>query len=147
MVCHATDVLPPAAVFPFHRRGSSCDSTLPVCVVVQFRRDDTKQKLSKKRKPEVKQLLKGVKDKKSRAVVLAAEERHDTAVLARSRAEMLLPEDAGLLEAEGMERTYRFHQDAMKDAVDVAAAKLAFDVTLPTYGPYRCSYSRNGRCV
>ncbi len=114
---------------------------------LQFRRDEGKKKESKKRKPEVTALLKGVSDKRSRAVVLQAEERHDKALQSRSKAELLLPDEAGVLEAEGMERTYRFKQEAIKDAVDVAAARLAFDLTLPSYGPYRCAYSRNGRFV
>jgi hypothetical protein len=100
----------------------------------------------KKRKPEVAALLKGVKDKKSRAAVLASEDRHDRAVAARDRAaDMLLLEGAGALEAEGMERTFRFKQADIKAAVDVSAAKSAFDLSLPTYGPYNCSYSRSGR--
>ncbi len=92
-------------------------------------------------------LLKGVKDKKSRALVLASEEKFDRAVEARDKSELLLTESAGLLEAEGMERTFRFPQEAIRAAVDVAAARTAFALDLPTYGPYKCAYSRNGRCV
>ncbi len=105
------------------------------------------KKASKKRKPEVTALLKGVQDKKSRAMVLASEERFDRAVEARDKSELLLTESAGVLEAEGMERTFRFQQAAIKEAVDVAAARTAFDLSLPTYGPYNCTYSRNGRQV
>ena len=67
--------------------------------------------------------------------------------VASQRAEILLAETAGYLEAEGMEATYRFSQKDIKKAVDINAAKNVFDLDLPTYGPYRLNFLRNGRCV
>jgi U3 small nucleolar RNA-associated protein 7 len=44
-----------------------------------------------------------------------------------------------------MERTYRFQQSALKDAVDVGSAKKIFTLRLDQLGPYNAQYSRNGR--
>ena len=49
----------------------------------------------------------------------------------------LLPGTAGALQAEGMERTYRFQQPDIAKAVDINAARKAFDLDLPSLGPYR----------
>jgi len=57
-----------------------------------------------------------------------------------------LQEEAGFLEAEEpMERTYKFKQDDIVEAVDVGAANKKFDLSLPEFGPYTLDYSRNGR--
>lgn len=44
-----------------------------------------------------------------------------------------------------MERTYKFGQAAIVEAVDVAAARKAFQLDLAEYGPYSLNYARNGR--
>ncbi|RYY34237.1 hypothetical protein EON62_03475, partial [archaeon] len=49
------------------------------------------------------------------------------------------------LEAEGMERTYKFKQTDIAEAVDLGVARKAIDFKLDTYGPYRAKYSRTGR--
>lgn len=99
----------------------------------------------KKRKPEVKQLLKGVSDKKSRAAVLAAEEAADVADEWRARTHLLLPDEPGVIETEGMEQTFRFKQDDLLAAVSTGVAKNAFSLELPEHGPYKAAYARNGR--
>ncbi len=53
--------------------------------------------------------------------------------------------EAGFLEAEGMEKTYRFQQAALREAVDVGSAKKIFTLRLDDLGPYNAQYSRNGR--
>ena len=62
-----------------------------------------------------------------------------------ARAEVLHSEEAGYLEAEGMERTYRFRQEAIKEAVDLNTSQKAFSLHLKDTGPYDINYSRNGR--
>ena len=63
-----------------------------------------------------------------------------------AQTEWLLPLDgAGSLEAEGMERTYRFSQAALAGAADAVFSRKAFDLELPQLGPYSCAYSPNGR--
>ncbi len=118
-----------------------------VCRLVAHQQEKRAKERPKKRKAEVLRLVKGVTDKKSRATVFREEDKFERAMEARSKAEMLLPEEAGFMEAEGIERTFRFKQDAITAAVDVAAAQQAFNLSLPTHGPYKCKHTRNGRCV
>ncbi|GIL47302.1 hypothetical protein Vafri_4155 [Volvox africanus] len=59
--------------------------------------------------------------------------------------EWLLPATAGTLVAEGIERTWNFKQEAIVQAVDVTAARKAFDLSLPELGPYKLNFTRNGR--
>jgi len=40
-----------------------------------------------------------------------------------ARSEMLLPEERGYLEAEGMEKTYKIKQDQLKEEVDITTAQ------------------------
>ena len=53
------------------------------------------------------------------------------------------------LEAEGMERTYKFKQQELKSHVDLQTQRKIFDLDLDKFGPYRLNYDRNGRyaCV
>ena len=57
-----------------------------------------------------------------------------------ARAEMLLPEDRGYLEAEGMEKTYKFTQEQLKEEIDITTAQKVIlplfpktDLPLPLY--------------
>lgn len=60
--------------------------------------------------------------------------------------DMLLQEEAGFLEADDpMERTLKFKQDDIAEAVDVGTANKKFDLQLNEFGPYTLDYSRNGR--
>ncbi|KAF4035834.1 putative U3 small nucleolar RNA-associated protein 7 (U3 snoRNA-associated protein 7) [Phytophthora infestans] len=52
---------------------------------------------------------------------------------------------AGFLEAEGIEKTYKFTQRQLADNVDVNTARKIFSLDLPDYGSYRVKYTRNGR--
>ena len=57
----------------------------------------------------------------------------------------LLPSEAGGIEAEGMERTWRFPQEAIAAAADAVSARKAFDLSLPQLGPYSLDFTPNGR--
>jgi U3 small nucleolar RNA-associated protein 7 len=58
----------------------------------------------------------------------------------------LLPDDdAGALEAEGMERTWRFGQEEIVAAVAAGAQSKAFDLRLEELGPYNIDFTRSGR--
>ena len=57
----------------------------------------------------------------------------------------LLPAEAGFIEAEGMERTYRFSQEALASSADATSSRKAFDLSLPELGPYCLDYTPNGR--
>ncbi|RUS28089.1 hypothetical protein BC938DRAFT_482344 [Jimgerdemannia flammicorona] len=76
---------------------------------------------------------------------------HDAAYKAAS-SELLLTEDAGYLEAEGMERTYKFTQTQLANNLDINSSKkvgqrfpFIFDLKLNDFGPYSINYTRNGR--
>lgn len=79
---------------------------------------------------------------------------------------MLLTEESGYLEAEGIEKTYNYRQDQLVKELDMNTASkvgiprskhtltlflLVFVVTqvfsldLPDFGPYAIDYTRNGR--
>jgi U3 small nucleolar RNA-associated protein 7 len=62
-------------------------------------------------------------------------------------AEMLLTEDAGLMQAEGdLERTWRVSQSEILDSAGQDAARGRREWKLDG-GPYRSRYTRNGRSV
>ncbi|KAI8366692.1 WD40-repeat-containing domain protein [Radiomyces spectabilis] len=88
---------------------------------------------------------KKIKDKKLKGKLRKQEDEIREAARAAARAELLLGEEAGFLEAEGIERTYKFQQDQLKDAVDVNTANKIFTLDLPEFGPYAVDYTRNGR--
>ena len=61
------------------------------------------------------------------------------------RADILLTEEQGFVEAEGMEKTFRFKQDEIVKSVDIGTANKRFELKLNDYGSYTIDYSRNGR--
>eukprot|EP00038_Savillea_parva_P028332 m.64414 g.64414 ORF g.64414 m.64414 type:complete len:552 (+) comp8223_c0_seq1:251-1906(+) len=86
-----------------------------------------------------------VSDKRLKAAVKRSDAKARAAAYAAARAEILLPEEAGYLEAEGMEKTYKFTQKELRGAVDVASARKVFDLKLDSFGPYAVRFTRNGR--
>jgi U3 small nucleolar RNA-associated protein 7 len=90
---------------------------------------------------------KSVKDKKLRANIRSLEAKNRQAAVEAKNVEILLENNAGLLEPETeLERTYRVRQDEIKREVGVETAKKGFELRLDDLGPYDvCEYSRNGR--
>lgn len=90
---------------------------------------------------------KSVKDKKLRANFRTLEAKNRQATVEAKNVEILLENNAGLLEPETeLERTYRVRQDEIKREVGVETAKKGFELRLDELGPYDvCEYSRNGR--
>lgn len=84
------------------------------------------------------------KDKKLKHGLRKIDGQYKEAVRSAAATEMLLQEDAGFLEAEGMEKTYKFKQDEIKKVVDQSTATKAFDLKLMEFGPYTLDYSRTG---
>lgn len=63
-----------------------------------------------------------------------------------AQTDLLLQEEAGFLEAEGpMEKTYKFRQDDIVEAVDLGTANKKIDLKLTELGPYNIDFLRNGR--
>lgn len=89
--------------------------------------------------------FKHVKDKKLRGKLKSYESQHQQAAIQAARSEILLTEQPGFLEAEGLEKTFKLKQRDIVNAVDVASAQKSFELKLDTFGPYRINYTRNGR--
>lgn len=89
---------------------------------------------------------KGVVKHRLKLNIKRSEKKIRTAAREAAQAEILLPTEAGGLEAENeMERTARMKQWQVAQAVDMQSQRKAYNMTLDQYGPYRASYSANGR--
>ncbi|KAI7906406.1 WD40-repeat-containing domain protein [Cokeromyces recurvatus] len=86
-----------------------------------------------------------IKDKKLKAKLSQQERNSRDAARAAARAELLLQEETGYLEAEGLEKTFKFRQDQLIPSLDVNTASKIFTLDLPQFGPYAIDYTRNGR--
>ncbi|KAL1920932.1 uncharacterized protein VTP21DRAFT_11567 [Calcarisporiella thermophila] len=91
------------------------------------------------------QSLKDIKDKKLKGNLKRLEKRYRDAAYKAASSELLLTEEAGYLEAEGMERTYKFTQRELVENLDINSAGKYFNLKLDTFGPYSLDYTRNGR--
>ena len=67
--------------------------------------------------------VKSVKDKKLRGNLKALENKYKEFTLQAKDAEMLLQEERGIIETEGMERTFKLTQEELKKDVDIATAQ------------------------
>ena len=89
---------------------------------------------------------KGIKDRKLRGKLGKVERLASSAAEEAVKAQVLLTEQAGYLEAEGsMERTADLSQVDLIPHLDLQTAAKMFDLSLEPLGPYSCSYSRNGQ--
>lgn len=87
-----------------------------------------------------------VRDKKLRADLLDTEAGFYEAAASAARAEVLLPEDRGFLEAESaLEKTYHFSQKALVKAADQRTVAKRLTLRFPQMGDYCIDFSRNGR--
>ncbi|TDH68787.1 hypothetical protein CCR75_005829 [Bremia lactucae] len=89
--------------------------------------------------------VRGIRDKKLKGSLQRADERQKLAAESAAKSEILLPDKAGLLEAEGLEKTYKFSQKQLAENVDINTAHKIFSLSLPDYGSYCVKYTRNGR--
>ncbi|KAK6097150.1 putative U3 small nucleolar RNA-associated protein 7 [Batrachochytrium dendrobatidis] len=89
--------------------------------------------------------IKSIQDRKLRGKLRQATKRFSDAAHQAAQSELLLTEDSGYLEPEGMERTWKFRQSELKKHVDVNTSRKMFELNLPTFGPYMVDYTANGR--
>lgn len=89
--------------------------------------------------------IKHIRDKKLKGTLERTGSKFYDAAVSAAKSEMLLPTQAGLLEAEGMEKTYKFTQQQLQENLDLNTARKIFDLDLPDYGSYTVRYTRNGR--
>lgn len=87
-----------------------------------------------------------IADKKLRSELRHGDRLAASAALAAARAEILATETAGAIEVDGpLERTYKVKQSDVLAAVGSEAQRKALDLQLPSHGPYKVRYGRNGR--
>ncbi|XP_077495528.1 WD repeat-containing protein 46 [Amblyomma americanum] len=89
--------------------------------------------------------LRGVKTKVQRKKIQARAQKVRQSVLQAARAELLLPEDVGYLQADEGEETFQLRQPDIANAVDITSCTKYFDLNLPEFGPYSINYSRESR--
>eukprot|EP00466_Bigelowiella_natans_P009011 jgi/Bigna1/48085/estExt_Genewise1.C_220050 len=89
---------------------------------------------------------KPIEDKRLKHTMKRNEKEIHQASESAVRAEILLTEDAGYLEAEGMERTWRFKQKDIAKEVDVRTKDKIFNLDMK-FGPYFMDFTREGRYV
>jgi U3 small nucleolar RNA-associated protein 7 len=99
------------------------------------------------RGPKITTSSRVISDPKRRRQLKSSEQKHKAAAILAKQAELLHEHDSGLLEAEGeLERTYKVRQDEIvKEAPRQVALESRFSLKLEELGPYKFSYSRNGR--
>jgi hypothetical protein len=68
-------------------------------------------------------LYQNIKDKKLKSRIKKTENRFQDAAEKAEKLEMILPEEVGYLEAEGMEKTYNFRQEDLAKNVDINTSK------------------------
>eukprot|EP00941_MAST-03F_sp_MAST-3F-sp1_P004902 g4902.t1 len=91
-------------------------------------------------------ILRSAKDKKLKAKLREKLAQDEEAEALAARTDVLLTEEAGMLEAEGpLGRTYKFKQSEIRKEVDCNTARNIFDLKLDTFGPYTVDFSRSGR--
>ncbi|TMW55883.1 hypothetical protein Poli38472_008531 [Pythium oligandrum] len=89
--------------------------------------------------------MKHIRDKKLKGTLERTSAKYQQAAVSAAKSEVLLPSQAGLLEAEGLEKTYKFTQRELAENVDLNTARKIFNLDLPDYGAYTVRYTRNGR--
>lgn len=89
--------------------------------------------------------LANIKDKKLKGNLQRERRRTKLAVKDVVKAQVLLTEEVGYLEPEGMEETHLFSQRDLLEHVDLQTASKMFDLVLDELGPYKIDYSFNGK--
>merc|ERR1712013_592071 len=88
---------------------------------------------------------KHAKDRHLRNKLKNHEQKYEQSVKQAARAEILLTEQSGVLEAEGVERTHHFTQKDIAQSLDITSTQNFFNLKLDQFGPYKISYTRNGK--
>lgn len=91
--------------------------------------------------------LKGVTSRALRSKLKESEKIAQQSIEESARAEILLPSEAGYLEADegGVEQTWKVSQDVLKEHIDERSRQKVFDLDLDQFGPYTFNFTRNGR--
>lgn len=103
--------------------------------------------------PKAKKYLRGdganlevLLDKKLKGQLSVKEKLYGQSAKAAAKAEKwLMPTEHGFLEAEGLEKTWKFKQETILQEVDIISSRKVFDMVLKDLGPYKLEYTLNGR--
>lgn len=106
---------------------------------------DTSSRVGKYDRLRKRNDLKGVLDVKLKDHLKRSDSQLEHSARKAARMELLLQEEPGCLEAEGMEKTFRLKQADIASAVPIANKLQYFDLDLDVFGPYTINYSRHGR--
>ena len=91
---------------------------------------------------------KGVVKHRLKIGIKRGEKKISDASKRAAQAELLLPTEAGVMEAENeMERTAHISQRQIAQSVDQQTQRKAYDMKLPKMGPYKAAYTSNGKHV
>ena len=85
-----------------------------------------------------------IQNKKLKGGIKRREKHFQEAAYKAANSELLLTEQGGFLEPEGIEKTYQLTQRALGKEVDVSTSHKMFNLDLK-FGPYAIDYTRNGR--
>ncbi|XP_019059597.1 PREDICTED: probable U3 small nucleolar RNA-associated protein 7 [Tarenaya hassleriana] len=90
--------------------------------------------------------LEVLQDKKLKTKLALREDLYKKTASAAAKAEKwLLPAEAGYLETEGLEKTWRIQQTEIAKEVDISSSRNQYDIVLPDLGPYTLDFSGSGR--
>ena len=87
-------------------------------------------------------MTKKVKDKKLRGHLQKMQKRFGEAAYKSAQSDILLLEDRGYLEAEGMEKTYKFTQEQIRNEVDITTAQKVSTPSLMLTAGLRTRFTR-----
>ncbi|CAG8569866.1 17526_t:CDS:10, partial [Acaulospora colombiana] len=105
----------------------------------------TSNELSEEITKKVPKYVRSAEGKLGARQLRAFEKRSQEAARKAASYEILLTEEPGYLEAEGLEKTFNITQKSLKENVDEITAAKIFNLDLKTFGPYSLDYTRNGR--
>lgn len=87
----------------------------------------------------------GIKAKFHKNALIQTDKKIRESVRDAARSELFLLEEAGYLEPDEGDDTYRVKQQDITSAVDITSAAKSFSLYLKDFGPYKINYSRDGR--
>lgn len=124
----------------YSRRQEEREATLDA-LKVKYARQEPVSAIHKREKQ-----AKKVKNGRLRRALQSDARAQAEAVESAARAEILLTEQQGFLEAEGdMEKTYKVRQSDVADMADLNVRAKMLDLRMEATGPYSLDWSRNGR--
>ncbi|KAI4352645.1 hypothetical protein L6164_006876 [Bauhinia variegata] len=90
--------------------------------------------------------LENLQDRKLKGQLAVREDLYGKSAKAAAKAEKwLMPSEAGYLEADGIEKTWRIKQTDLVRAVDISSSRNQYDIVLPELGPYILDFTLSGR--